>query len=255
MTTDGPLTGAIRAAWAADAAIYDRLPGHGLRTYEERAQLAAMLALAVGSRPQRLLDLGTGTGALALLLAALGHRVMGIDLTEEMVAVARRKAAALGLDADFVAGDAMRLDMQDHAVDGVVSRHLLWTLPDPPAALREWVRVTRPGGTIVVLDGLWNDPSWNARLRGWVAAPLRGLFAPPSHANASYAALGDRLPLSGGATPQQAEALLRAAGLIDVTVRDLDGLRRAERAARPWYDRFAAPRVTWLARGKVVRRQ
>jgi ubiquinone/menaquinone biosynthesis C-methylase UbiE len=156
------------------------------------------------------------------------------------------------LDVTFVVGNAMRLDLADDAVDGVVSRHLLWTLPDPPGALREWARVTRPGGTVAVLDGLWLDPSWNARLRGRIAAPLRRIFAPPSHADASYAELVSRLPLSGGATPQQAEALLRAAGLRDVTVRDLDSLRRAERAARPWYDRIAAPRVTWLARGTVT---
>lgn len=247
------LTSVIRAAWDADAAIYDALPGHGLRSYEERAQLAVTLAQTFGGRRQRLLDVGAGTGALALLLAALGHEVMGVDLAPEMLDEARRKAAALGLAVTFVEGDAATLSLADGAMDGVVSRHLLWTLPDPPAALREWRRVTRPGGTVAVMDGWWADSSPGMRLRHAVAAPSRRRFAPRRHSHADYDALGHQLPLCGGATPEQAATLLRDAGLLEVHVRDLALLRRAEHAARPWYDRIDAPRVTWLAWGLVTR--
>lgn len=248
------LAGAIQAAWAADAPIYDDLPGHGLRTYEERARLAAALAAAFGSRPRQVLDVGTGTGAVALLLAALGHRVTGVDLTGAMLDVARRKAAALDLDVTFVQSDAAHLPMADGSVDGVISRHLFWTLPDPVGALREWARVTRTGGVIAVMDGLWRDRSVAARLRGAVARPVRRLFAPPGRAHSGYDTLGPRLPLFGGATPAQVAALMREAGLADVAVRDLAGLRRAENAARPWYNRLDAPRITWLATARVASR-
>lgn len=246
------LRDAIRGAWSADAAGYDEMPGHGLRSYEERAQLAAVLAATFGGRRQRLLDVGAGTGALALLLAALGHDVIGVDLTPAMLSVARRKAAALGLDVTFLEGDAAHMPLADGAVDGVISRHLLWTLPDPNAALREWQRVTRPGGTVAVMDGWWADSSAGMRLRRAVAALPRRLCAPPAHDHAGYDTLSGQLPLHGGARPEQAATLLRDAGLLEVQRRDLAALRRAEHAARPWYDRIAAPRVTWLAWGTVA---
>lgn len=243
------LTHLIQEAWAADAPVYDDLPGHGLRRYEERAQLAAALASAFGGRRQRLADVGTGTGAVALLLAGLGHHVTGLDLTPAMLDVARRKAAALGLEVEFVQGDAAQLPLADGAVDGVISRHLLWTLPDPTAALHEWRRVTRPGGTIAVLDGWWADDSPGMRLRRAAASVPRRLCAPPGHSHANYDTVAPHLPLSGGARSAQVEALLREAGLANVQVRDLAALRRAERAGRPWYNRIDGPRVTWLAWG------
>jgi SAM-dependent methyltransferase len=73
-----------------------------------------------------------------------------------MLAQARAKAAASGLDARFDEGDAHDPPGEAASVDVVISRHVFWTLTDPPRALRDWLRLLRPGGRVVIIDGLWS---------------------------------------------------------------------------------------------------
>lgn len=103
-----------------------------------------------------MLDLGCGTGSVALLVTELGHRVRGVDLSARMVEQARAKCA--GRTATFTVGDAAAPDVDERSVDVVTARHLLWTLPDPHAALARWVAAVRPGGRLVLVEGRWTVP-------------------------------------------------------------------------------------------------
>lgn len=98
----------------------------------------------------RVLDLGCGTGYPSLLAAqAAGKegRVIGLDLAEGMLAVARRKAERLGLDnLTFQTGDVTSLSAETESVDSVISRFCLMFLPDVPKAVSEIARVLKPGG-------------------------------------------------------------------------------------------------------------
>ena len=101
------------------------------------------------------LDVGSGTGADAIELAEAvgpdGH-VVGLDRSADMVAEARRRAADSGLPVQFVVGDAHALDLPDESFDRVRTERMLIHLADPQAAVRELVRVTRPGGLVVASD-------------------------------------------------------------------------------------------------------
>jgi len=101
------------------------------------------------------LDVGTGTGddarALAALVAPHG-KVVGLDRSPDMLAEARRRAEGSGLPIEFVQGDAQALDFPDASFDRCRAERVLIHLPDPVAAVREMVRVTRPGGLVVVSD-------------------------------------------------------------------------------------------------------
>ena len=81
------------------------------------------------------------------MLSELGHDVTGVDFSDEMLGAARRNAKTYGLDVDFKKGDAESLPFENSTFDAVVNRYVLWTVPGPERALKEWTRVLKPGGT------------------------------------------------------------------------------------------------------------
>lgn len=214
-----PVKQQVAAHWDRRAAGFDEDFGHSIGSEAERAAWDRILDLVLPpAGPLDALDAGSGTGFLALELAARGHRVTGIDFAPSMVARAQEKAAALGLPARFDQGDAENLPYPDGSFDLVISRHVLWTLPHPEQALDEWRRVLRPGGRLVVIDG----------------ARYGEATAPPQRENArnspEYAAISDRLPFFGGRPREEIETRLRARGLEKVSSDTLEDLVAAQAA-------------------------
>lgn len=139
---------------------YDGQAGHGLRTPEERHAWLEELRDLMPESPSDVVDIGTGTGFLAMLAAALGHRVTGFDIARNMLARARAKAREEGLPIDFREGDAAYPPVGPNTADVVMNRHLLWTLPNPTEAVSTWAGILRPGGRLIVIDAAWfADPA------------------------------------------------------------------------------------------------
>ena len=146
----------VRATWDAEAATFDDEPDHGLRDPEVRRAWRDLLLPQLPPAPARVADLGCGSGTLAVLLAGAGHEVRGVDVSPEMVRLAREKADAAGVAASFAVGDASEPDLEPASFDAVLCRHVLWALPDPSAALVRWVGLLRPGGRLVLVEGSWS---------------------------------------------------------------------------------------------------
>jgi SAM-dependent methyltransferase len=107
---------------------------------------------AVMARPgQRWLDVGTGTGEIAVAAAKGGASVTGLDLAPMLIETARKRAQQRGLDVAFEVGDAERLPYPDATFDVVSSSFGVMFTPDHPAAAAELARVTRPGGRLALL--------------------------------------------------------------------------------------------------------
>jgi len=142
-------------SWDAHAATFDEEPDHGLRDPAVRAAWRDLLLPLLPPAPADVADLGCGTGSVAVLLAEAGHRVRGLDLSGGMLAVAREKAATAGVDVELEQGDASSPPYAPGSCDVVLARHVLWALPDPGAALARWVRLLRPDGRLVLVEGHW----------------------------------------------------------------------------------------------------
>ncbi|MEV4242474.1 class I SAM-dependent methyltransferase [Streptosporangium canum] len=162
----------ISSFWDAAAASFDEEADHGLRDPRVRAAWAERLRSWMPHSPSDVLDLGCGTGSLSLLLAELGHRPVGVDLSPLMVEQARRKLTAAGFDVAMMAGDASDPPAEaGTSFDVILSRHLLWTLPDPEDALRRWAGLLRPGGRLVLVEGRWAAPAEPGDDRSYAVEP------------------------------------------------------------------------------------
>jgi SAM-dependent methyltransferase len=128
-----------------DAGSYEDTAG--LELAPVAAAVVSQAALAAGDN---VLDLACGSGNAALLAAAKGARVTGIDRAERLLEVARRRARADGLDATFLTGDVLTLPVANASADVVLSVFGVIFASDPAAALREIARVLRPGGRALV---------------------------------------------------------------------------------------------------------
>jgi demethylmenaquinone methyltransferase / 2-methoxy-6-polyprenyl-1,4-benzoquinol methylase len=118
-----------------------------------RVQAVRRLAPGVG---RRYLDVGCGTGdmAMEILRQSRGSTVTGIDRSEAMLALGRRKAAARGYDRsiDLLTGDALSLAFDDEMFDGSITAFCIRNVTKRQAALEEIYRVLRPGGMLVILE-------------------------------------------------------------------------------------------------------
>ena len=199
----------IRRFWDDDAATYDDAPGHRPTSPAVQAAWTAALDALLPPAPARVLDCGAGTGFLSLIAARLGHRVTALDLSPEMLARLGAAADAEGLDIAVVIGPA---DQPPHGFDAVMERHLLWTLPDPGAALATW-RAAAPEGRLVVIESLWGrvDPLESRRERAWgVVRRWRGTAS--DHHGSYPTEVRGALPLGSGTHPRTVAGMVAAAG-------------------------------------------
>lgn len=141
--------------WDAQARTFDVEPDHGLHDPVVRDAWQGLLRSLVPPIPSRIADLGCGTGSLSLLLAEDAHEVDGVDLSPEMIRRARAKAGTFP-GVTFRVGDAAAPDLPPASYDVVLCRHVLWALPDPPAALARWVELLLPQGRVMLVEGNWS---------------------------------------------------------------------------------------------------
>ncbi len=99
-----------------------------------------------------ILDAGCGTGYFEAILSPLGHEVIGIDLTKEMIDQGRMFLKKRGVTAKLMVMDAEHPDFEDGSFDAIISRNLTWTLPHPIKAYESWYKLLAPGGHLLIFD-------------------------------------------------------------------------------------------------------
>ncbi|MBA3326793.1 MAG: arsenite methyltransferase [Solirubrobacterales bacterium] len=210
--------GDLQSCCGSDVARVDgagtQVFGGGLYDVAEAAQapVAAMqaslgcgvpTAVADLREGETVLDLGSGAGADVLISARRvgpGGRVIGLDMTEEMLGLARANAAEAGAhNVEFVHGYLEEMPLPDASVDVVISNCVINLSGDKPAVIREAARVLRPGGRFAVSDVI-ADPDMDDATRADMAAWTGCIAGALTHADFEHA--------------------LTAAGLTDIEIRE-----------------------------------
>lgn len=222
MTTPTPPTrDQLRGAWESVAGGYDRLvTPHALPWGE---QLVEQLGVADGDR---VLDIGTGSGAVALPAARRGAHVAAVDVSPTMLDGLNRRATHEGLE-EQIAGhlmDARELEFHDDTFDAALSRDGVTMVPDYARGFGEMRRVTRPSGRIAVASTCPDETEFIA----WAFGAVR------------TAAPDFELPMDPPpppwvlADPEVFARALEDAGLKDVTIVPADVPMEFESAAHLW---------------------
>ncbi len=204
------------AMFSRIAGTYD-LANDVLSLGHHRSWRAALLAAVDVKAGERALDVATGTGEVALALAARGADVVGVDPCEPMLEVARAKHS----NVSFVVGDAMALEFGDAAFDVVTISWGIRNVADPQRGLNEFARVLKPGGRLAVLE--FGQPSGVVGaaydLYGKHVLPrLGGLVSGDGAAYAYLNRSSSRFPCGDAFL-----SMLRTAGFVDVDARRFFG--------------------------------
>lgn len=238
-----PPTERIRAAWDALAEGYDRFTTPMNLALAERA--LQHVELAPGTR---LLDVASGAGALALPAARAGADVLATDLAPEMVERLARRARAEGLaNLDARVMDGMALALEDETVDVAASQFGVMLFPDLAGGLREMVRVTRPGGQVLMVTfGPLERVAFLGVFVGALRASVAGFEGPPLDPPPLPFQVGD---------PARLQAVMEEAGLQEVRVEVLEHTMRFASGAEMWdaivhSNPIGAAMVTGLSEGQ-----
>lgn len=222
MTTQAPTRDQIRAGWEAVAHGFDEL------VTPQTLRLADDVLRHVDIRTgMRLLDVAAGSGALAIPAARQGATVVATDIAPTMIERLNARAAAAGLsDLEGRVMDGHALEFDEGTFDASVSLNGVSLFPDLAGGLAEMVRVTRPGGRVVVAAF---GPPQQAEFLGFFVGAMKAAvagFAPPPQ---------DPPPLPFQvAVPDRLRDALEAAGLSGVTVQTVTWQMQFESAAHFW---------------------
>ncbi len=142
--------GRAEAYFARNAPLWDQLRS----LYVSEADVeAAILAAAPEGPVERMIDLGAGTGRMLTLLAGRARSALGLDLSHQMLNIARLRVASAGLEhCELRHGDIFATGLPDGSADLVVVHQVLHYLGDPAAAVAEAGRLVAPGGRLLIID-------------------------------------------------------------------------------------------------------
>jgi ubiquinone/menaquinone biosynthesis C-methylase UbiE len=241
----------LLANWNAGAANYSAAVNTELHSFKRQAWLDIIRENAGKSGILDVLDVGTGPGFFAILMALEGHRVRAIDCTENMIDQARSNAEREGVVIDFILADSHATDFHSQSFDLIISRNVTWTLLNADKTYCEWKRLLKSDGRVVIFDANWNLRLFNEDVMKEYERSMedyRRLFGEeaPAHTDAELDYRRD-MPMCRRIRPQwDFDALLRAGYRkiscdMDIGARVYDEKELVRYRVNPMFMLIAAP--------------
>jgi len=218
---------------------YDTFYGHSIKSNEEMNAWIELFNNLILKARLNILDIGCGTGEMSLLLAQMGHSVTGMDLSENMLCVAEEKAKNKGLNIKFIKGDAEDPPFGSNEFDAIVARHLFWTLLQPEKAVNRWKRILKNDGIIILIDGVYYDPSLKGKILLLISDILIYLVDKKMPQRGYASEINSLLPNLGGMPLEKAEKYINIENFRNIKVIDLKGIVNIEKRDMPFRKKIA----------------
>lgn len=216
----------ITEYWAGRAEAYHREHLTAERAKADRAAWTDIFKRYMPEDAVRVLDMGTGDGYIAHIIAELGYAVVGVDACEPMLDEARDEAELRqeeGINTPlFAEVDVTDLPPSFYDFDVVVSRYLLWTLREPTEAIRGWAEALKPGGLIIAADATWFPNGISKETQ------VISDNGPDSFVLTYTDDVLEELPLATADSPEAYAEVFRVAGLEDVEVVELPEIAKID---------------------------
>ena len=151
--------------WSQSSDNYNRIIHDELNSFRPEKWQHQILSQVLEKGPLKILDAGCGPAFFTIILAGKGHQVTGIDGSEGMLEKARKNVEQLGISADILKMDCHHLDFSDDTFDLIVSRNVTHALWDHVQVYKEWKRVLKPGGVLLIFDANWHLTQASGTLR------------------------------------------------------------------------------------------
>ena len=216
----------ITEYWAGRAEAYHREHLTSDRAKADRAAWTDIFKRHMPEDAVRVLDMGTGDGYIAHIIAELGYAVVGVDACEPMLDEARDEAELRqeeGVNTPlFAEVDVTDLPPSFYDFDVAVSRYLLWTLREPMQTIRGWLKALKPGGLVIAADAIWFP---NGIAKDTQVISDNG---PDSFVLTYSDDVLEELPLATAESPEAYAEAFRVAGLEDVEIVELPEITKID---------------------------
>lgn len=155
----------INEQWSESSENYSDIIDNELNSFRPAKWQEKILGNGARKEKLKILDAGCGPGFFSILLSRAGHEVIGVDGADGMLREAGIKAEKCGVSPLFLNMDCHKLDFPDNSFDLIVSRNVTHALREHKMVYKEWLRVLKPGGVLLIFDANWHLPMVDESLR------------------------------------------------------------------------------------------
>ncbi|NLU11250.1 MAG: class I SAM-dependent methyltransferase [Tepidanaerobacter acetatoxydans] len=151
--------------WDDSADIYSELIIDEINSFKKESWKNLIKENLGKNKYKNVLDIGTGPGFFAIIMAEMGYDVTAIDSSEHMLKQAISNAKIAGVNANFLKCDINDCNLPKESFDVIISRNVTWTLQDPVKVYKIWYDLLKPGGKVLIFDANWNARLVNKEIR------------------------------------------------------------------------------------------
>lgn len=148
----------VTSYWGQSSSNYNKLIHNEIDRNIDNIWREEILSYLPKDKKLSILDVGTGPGFFPMVLSDERIKVTGIDISTDMIEKAQKNIIEKGINADLMVLDSQDTKLDEESFDAVICRNVTWTLTDPNKAYKEWWRLLKKGGILLIYDGNWYLP-------------------------------------------------------------------------------------------------